>query len=379
MGEKLLMKCPKCGHTNCHYVSNTISTAKGFDVCNALCGSICLGPVGLLCGACGAGKVNTKVDEYWICNDCGAKFHAAEVKEEPTAHVKFYFEHVMEYPELEGNTIVQSFVSTYKNEIVNTPLVSHIVIRDQDDGVLKKQKQECDRGLLERSMLLFAIPEDLGLIYAVNGVFIGDTFLMAEEISAIIRYKNSVYVNGNGIQMESPELTRILYEFLCALTSDVVIKKDCETFPKALRILQRFSDRRASSTAHYSSREDYAEYISALYQKRRNDFAQANPERYREYAEAEEKEQKLSARIVWGGLALCALLTVYKLISRGLFSAIFWGFAALVVMVFAFDKIFKSEKLNAYKKLLPEAVYLLKEEVERKPLERLGMAEIYEE
>ena len=82
---------------------------------------------------------------------------------------------------------------------------------------------------------------------------------------------------------------------------------------------------------------------------------------------------------MWGGLALCALLTVYKLISRGLFSAIFWGFAALVVMVFAFDKIFKSEKLNAYKKLLPEAVYLLKEEVERKPLERLGMAEIYEE
>ena len=82
MGEKLLMKCPKCGHTNCHYVSNTISTAKGFDVCNALCGSICLGPVGLLCGACGAGKVNTKVDEYWICNDCGAKFHAAEVKEQ---------------------------------------------------------------------------------------------------------------------------------------------------------------------------------------------------------------------------------------------------------------------------------------------------------
>ncbi len=63
------MKCPKCGSEHIQFVSNTSS--KGFSAGNACCGSVMLGPLGLLCGACGAG---TKKEEYWICRGCGNKF-----------------------------------------------------------------------------------------------------------------------------------------------------------------------------------------------------------------------------------------------------------------------------------------------------------------
>lgn len=373
------MKCPKCGHTNCHYVSNTISTAKGFDACNAICGAICLGPIGILCGTCGTGSVKTKVNEYWICDDCGAKFHAEDVKEEVVAHVKFYFQHIMEYPELEGNTRVQNFVSSYKNNIVNTPLAAHIAIRDQGEGVLKKQKQECDQGLLEHTMLLFAVPEDVGLIYALNGVFIGDSFVMAEEISAITRYKNCVYVNGNGIHLATPELARILYEFLISLTPDVGTQEDCETYPQTLRILQRFSGKRASSAAHYSSQEEYGDYVRLLYQRRRDEFAKANPERYQQYTAEEERKNGLAGKVMLGCLIFCVLLTVYKLFTRGIISAVLWGGITLVVVALVTVTYFDGDSWKEYeKRLLPEAVYLLKKEFERKPLERLGTAEIFE-
>lgn len=63
------MKCPKCGSEHIQFVSNTSS--KGFSAGNACCGSVMFGPLGLLCGACGAG---TKKEEYWICRGCGNKF-----------------------------------------------------------------------------------------------------------------------------------------------------------------------------------------------------------------------------------------------------------------------------------------------------------------
>ena len=49
------MKCPNCGSENCQYVATTETHGKSFSVSNACCGSILLGPIGVLCGACGTG------------------------------------------------------------------------------------------------------------------------------------------------------------------------------------------------------------------------------------------------------------------------------------------------------------------------------------
>ena len=86
--EVMGMRCPKCGSTNCQvFVTNNVkihSSTKGFGAGKACCGTLLLGPIGLLCGACGAGKSNTwseeEQQEYWICQNCGSKFTQSDVK-----------------------------------------------------------------------------------------------------------------------------------------------------------------------------------------------------------------------------------------------------------------------------------------------------------
>lgn len=63
------MICPKCGSENCHFVSQT-NTSNG-SFCDGCCGFILFGPIGILCGLCGR-DTNTK--EFWVCDNCGAKF-----------------------------------------------------------------------------------------------------------------------------------------------------------------------------------------------------------------------------------------------------------------------------------------------------------------
>lgn len=64
------MNCPKCGSTNCNFISSTHTKRGSF--CDACCGFALLGPIGILCGFCDSGS-STK--EYWVCNNCGSKFN----------------------------------------------------------------------------------------------------------------------------------------------------------------------------------------------------------------------------------------------------------------------------------------------------------------
>lgn len=71
--EGKIMNCPKCGCQNCQVVSETTTTGKDFSAGKGCCGALLLGPIGVLCGACGKGKqVNST--NYWVCPDCGNKF-----------------------------------------------------------------------------------------------------------------------------------------------------------------------------------------------------------------------------------------------------------------------------------------------------------------
>ena len=71
--------CPFCHASsgNCHPVVKTdIKTSGGgYGFWNGCCGFILLGPVGLLCGACGS-SVKTKVrnETWWVCQKCGKEF-----------------------------------------------------------------------------------------------------------------------------------------------------------------------------------------------------------------------------------------------------------------------------------------------------------------
>lgn len=71
------MKCPKCGSENVQYATKT--SGGGFSAGDSCLGYLLLGPLGLLCGACGSG---TTTEEFWVCRDCGNRFSVREGKKQ---------------------------------------------------------------------------------------------------------------------------------------------------------------------------------------------------------------------------------------------------------------------------------------------------------
>lgn len=67
------MQCPKCGSEDCQIISEIESKGKDFSAGKGCCGAILLGPIGVLCGACGKGKQINSM-HYWVCSSCGNKF-----------------------------------------------------------------------------------------------------------------------------------------------------------------------------------------------------------------------------------------------------------------------------------------------------------------
>lgn len=73
--------CPKCKSRNLQVVMNTDFHSEtkggGFSAGKGCCGLMLLGPLGLLCGACGNKQkttVTSSSTNVWVCHDCGNKF-----------------------------------------------------------------------------------------------------------------------------------------------------------------------------------------------------------------------------------------------------------------------------------------------------------------
>ncbi len=71
------MKCPKCGSGNTQYVAVHHSGSSGLFY-RCLLRYDDFGPIGILCGLCGASPGFT--DDYWVCHSCGKKFRAGTAK-----------------------------------------------------------------------------------------------------------------------------------------------------------------------------------------------------------------------------------------------------------------------------------------------------------
>lgn len=69
------MECPKCKENNSQIINEVSTSGKDFSAGKGCCGAILMGPLGILCGACGKGrKIHNK--QYWVCNNCGNKWRA---------------------------------------------------------------------------------------------------------------------------------------------------------------------------------------------------------------------------------------------------------------------------------------------------------------
>ena len=69
------MNCPRCGSVNCQIINEATTKGRDYSAGKGCIGTLILGPIGLLCGACGKGRqiINTN---YWVCNNCGYKWKA---------------------------------------------------------------------------------------------------------------------------------------------------------------------------------------------------------------------------------------------------------------------------------------------------------------
>lgn len=80
------IKCPKCGATGCtpQYKQNV--SGGGYGCCSGGLGALILGPLGLLCGACGRSTKTTNT-LVWICPKCGHEFRVQSKQEAKTAYM----------------------------------------------------------------------------------------------------------------------------------------------------------------------------------------------------------------------------------------------------------------------------------------------------
>ncbi|MDU5106041.1 hypothetical protein [Clostridium sp.] len=62
--------CPFCGSKNIKIIIE--KEKEEFDLTSGIIGTICFGPIGLICGLCFADGEKEK--RTCICNDCGKRF-----------------------------------------------------------------------------------------------------------------------------------------------------------------------------------------------------------------------------------------------------------------------------------------------------------------
>ncbi len=75
------LACPHCGSHNTQYVAKSVTTTQGhnYSCLGGVCGSVLMGPVGLLLGLCGGNKRTVTTDtSCWVCGDCGKEFLAPD-------------------------------------------------------------------------------------------------------------------------------------------------------------------------------------------------------------------------------------------------------------------------------------------------------------
>ncbi|AMP19897.1 hypothetical protein AZF37_00735 [endosymbiont 'TC1' of Trimyema compressum] len=63
------MNCPNCQSDHVHLVKEVDTTTKGYGAGEGFCGYILFGPIGLLCGLCGAGNSRLQTARhYYECD-----------------------------------------------------------------------------------------------------------------------------------------------------------------------------------------------------------------------------------------------------------------------------------------------------------------------
>lgn len=377
------MKCPNCGSENCQYITTTETHGKGFSASNACCGSILLGPLGVLCGACGTG-VHSTTHEYWICNTCGRRFNQYEAKKVMEDEVRKIKEFVF-YKEVQAKTAntdehyetrlgekIKEGTALYldsvfaKEEIIKT----NPVVEDKRLEAIKYGIVEA----LDKNELVHMIFPDERIVFAEKGIIYNNfNYGLPMQIRL---YKNYVYLGQCYITMPTEQKAEALYKFIKYISTGVKVEgSDRKTdYLVLLSELQALPAEDNHKIEHFSSQPEYTEYVNTVRENSFEKFKKVDSAAYKKYEELEVEDDEMMDRMV--GYLKCMLVEAFCIAVLGwIMTDILTGIigAVIVALIFAIYLIYKWCKLSAEQdKYVPAYLKEVIEEGKRNNYDKKG-------
>ncbi len=343
------MRCPKCGSTDCQvFVTNNVkmhSSTKGFGGGKACCGFMMLGPLGVLCGMCGAGKSKTwseeEQKEFWICQNCGSKFTQMDAKYAPVP-VRFYLDNANEFAEYENDPVVQRFIKNYSKDWRMSVLGDDMIVRQSSDKKFLKHKDSCEEKWFEGTPLLFAVEDGTGVIVTGKDIIIDTVRFAFRDISHVAIQAATIYIDTYCIRFSSISKAEKFLEILkIILGSGEIHYKEYASYEKLLAYLQDIQNQgNTSKAAHFSSQPEYEGFVRKLTEKGLEKVRQERPQHYRNYMQAEQDEKMLRMPALAAYVIQLILIFLIRIMFVGFWNAVFnivmWG-AILGAALFFYD------------------------------------------
>ena len=374
------MKCPKCGSENCKFYTKTELNSSLFSLDKACCGTIFLGPLGILCGLCGS-NLSTTTKEYWVCHDCGNKFKAngllydikswlevpedaLEERQPEKKESKFIFEDEENYNRFKSEEIVEQFKRVIESGKY-TELVPKIIFQNADTVQFKKLEKKYARYALNRDNILFIFGEENDIIVTLKGIYAGEEFYAYKNKGGIVDYKNCIYFNQIcikfALETEKEELLALLMELL---PKEKFYQEN--KFKNLLSLLQSFPEQKYTNENHFSSQEEYGQYIQNLTKVKLAEFTSdsRNKKAYRKYKNLRKEKNRQENIMIKIGIVISIIIAIWQC-KDGILNGVVVGIIAFIINIIIVAAIACSKKWNAYKyNLLPEKLLLLIEENE---------------
>ena len=180
-------------------------------------------------------------------------------------------------------------------------------------------------GIIDRGWIVFA---EKGIIY--NNCNHGIT-------TQIRLYKNYVYLGQCYITMPTEEKAEALYKFIKYITTGIKVESSerQENYLVLLSELQALPAEDSKKMEHFSSQQEYADYVSMVLENSFEKFKKVDPTSYAKYEELETESDAMLDRMVlgYGKWMLCAALGVGVIawIKEGIASGLVAAFIEAVV------------------------------------------------
>lgn len=369
------MKCPKCGSTNCHMtISNNTKVhtrSHGYGFLSGCCGWLIMGPVGLLCGLCGSRRshswTETKQKEYWVCQECGAKFTASESEKSTFVPAKFYFDHSNDFLEYQENPLIKKFVKMYAEKWSTSQVGSDLIIRKNGNERFEKHKNLCEAGWFENMPIIFAWEEQTGVILTVRSIIIDTVCLTLDNVKHIAIQSNTIYIESFCIRFLNPQKAELFYQMLQDLFEDMEFEYcEFEEYTGLLNYLQNLPESKLiNQSAHFSSQEEYAKFVRNLTEQGLETLKERRPRHYQNYIQAKEDKDKLTTPATVMLIVQIIAIFLLHLLNKGFLNAILfttlWGGLLIFICSIYFAVVEKGFKKKTAEYLPKELKALIQE------------------